>query len=72
MPDPNFRVKAALGAVVTAYQSALDALKEDDSERVCRWISVAMQGQTTLFQSLKGYAEQTGDPSIKKFLSTME
>jgi hypothetical protein len=72
MPDPNFRVKAALGALVTAYQSAGDALKDDDMERVCRWISVAMKGERTLLQELKGYVEQTGNPDARKFLAGLE
>jgi len=72
MPDQNFKVKLALGTCVTAYQSAADALKEDDMARVCRWISVAMQGQRTLLQELKSYGEQSGDESVKKFLAAVE
>lgn len=72
MPDQNFKVKLALGTCVTAYQSAVDALKEDDMARVCRWISIAMQGERTLLQELKSYVEQTGDPSARKFLAALE
>lgn len=68
MADAKIRIKASLGALVTAYQSAQEALKEDDMPKMCRWLSVALQGEQALLQSLKMLEEQTQDRDIRKFL----